>query len=434
MYNYTNLSFAASKPTQQTDHKTVPREDKSRVTTSMKDTAAGAAVKSKEREKMELPKGDEYQKKSSSQRERESERRDRDQETSVHSGRHAHREESGQERRGGIRERGSQPDRGQRTERIGEEGAGRQRGQGRRQYGRQGRRVGEEELEEYSQGKKSESTMLSEWFEQKLTLTSSEPNTKSITKKQQNYWEEDYEGEAWAYEESLAMAQREQQGRASCQERQESRKEEKTKPKEMISNLREVQRRGQFEDGQRRKQRDPRFSSTRPDERKQECSVGNERRGNERGIKREEDRKESSSKTKEDSYRESNKRQVFWGKGEKDQQVQSYTTKQPREHQEYRKNTRTEDVHTSEYSNTKGGRVMHYYDRNTELHELSTGQPRGFGFVTGEGRNSGRSRDENNDRRQREQFNIRGRGRGRGRGYQYTSTQGTDNIRESVGE
>ncbi|CAI8037096.1 Tudor domain-containing protein 3 [Geodia barretti] len=78
---------------------------------------------------------------------------------------------------------------------TGEGSDGRGRGRGRR-----GRR---EREDCYDQGKRSESSMLSDWLEQKLTVSS---NYGSQQPDMSRGGEEDYWEEVWAYQESLAIA------------------------------------------------------------------------------------------------------------------------------------------------------------------------------------------------------------------------------------
>ena len=131
----------------------------------------------------------------------------------------------GEEEGGGSRER-QRPDR----RRDREEGEERERREGgRRERGRGGRtRSGEDD---YAPGKKSEQTLLSDWFDEKLNLSSkTRGRDNNFSSGGREMWREGvggreggervggregdvFIGEAWAYEESLAMAEMEEERR-----------------------------------------------------------------------------------------------------------------------------------------------------------------------------------------------------------------------------
>ena len=93
---------------------------------------------------------------------------------------------------------------------TGEGSDGRGRGRGRR-----GRR---EREDCYDQGRKSESSMLSDWLEQKLTVSSNYERQQPDMGRggEEEYWEE-----VWAYQESLAIAESKEQWKREEREREE---------------------------------------------------------------------------------------------------------------------------------------------------------------------------------------------------------------------
>lgn len=192
--------------------KTVPNTDsKPRPVVSIREETVSMAMRGEAREQMDLPKTDESHLKFGRKR------RDKGEEQTAHTsgGRGVHQmEERGGE--AGQVERGAHYHKGQRVDRRreGEEREGRrQRGPGGRQHNRW-----EREEDEYDQGKKSDKTLLSEWFDQKLSLSSKSKGGKTDSNTTAGMewegggtWEEEYLGEAWAYEASLALAKEEQQ-------------------------------------------------------------------------------------------------------------------------------------------------------------------------------------------------------------------------------
>ena len=203
---------AGKRSSGQPDQKASKTSDsKPRPAVSIREETVSMAMRGEVREQMDLPKSDESHLKFGRKK------RDRGEEQTGHGtgGRSAHQ----MEERGGDSgqvERGAHYNKGQRMERRreGEESEGRrQRGPGGRQHNRR-----EREDEGYEPGKKSDKTLLSEWFDQKLSLSSKNRGGKTGANTSAGMewegigvWKEEYLGEAWAYEESLALAKQEQQ-------------------------------------------------------------------------------------------------------------------------------------------------------------------------------------------------------------------------------
>ena len=217
---------------------TFHRQSNNRATpavVSTREAAVGGMAKGDEREKMDLPKSEEnFVRKTALQRELQrqdvshghsrgggwSARGDRNSDEGIDVG------EEGKRRypnyRGQQNGRGVVGDNSE----YGERGRGRGRG---RERGRGGRGDRQGDREDYDQGRKTEGSMLSDWLEQKLVVSSREKVASADTSQPtfsqgQRQSEEDYWAEVWAYEESIAMAESEEQWRREERERRESEK------------------------------------------------------------------------------------------------------------------------------------------------------------------------------------------------------------------
>ena len=180
---------------------------------SMREAAVMAMSREDEREKMDLPTNEEDNK-TRKVRERQSEGDEAGGRSHGRGfgvgGRHARYERHLQGSAVSNNARGSQIS-------VGSEGEGVVRGR------RGGRRGGRRE-EYYDQGKRTESSTLSDWLEQKLTVSTNTQSQDPVAKRDdviaprddEQYWEE-----VWAYEESLAMAESEAQWKREETERRE---------------------------------------------------------------------------------------------------------------------------------------------------------------------------------------------------------------------
>ena len=186
---------------------------------STRQAAVSAMEKKDEREKMELPESEE----NFSRKAREFQRRDM---LPVKS--HGTDRNIDQTTHVGVKRAEQYHKVDQETERglVENRERGRGRGRGRGREGAGVRRGGREE--EYEQGRKTESALLSDWLEQKLTVSATagggSNQTQQTSLSEEQELEEDYWAEVWAYEESLAMAQSERQWQKEEGERREREK------------------------------------------------------------------------------------------------------------------------------------------------------------------------------------------------------------------
>ena len=172
---------------------------------STREAAVNSMTREDEREKMELPKTEENVVRKAPQHRENRNGRSRE------AGGHYSRQTRNPEDNGSRYNRGTTGEGGER-----DNGRGRGRGRGRRG----------EEREDYNQGRRTESSMLSDWLEQKLTVSSNfgsrPPGVSEEQLREEEYWEE-----VWAYQESLAMAESQEQWRREEWSREQWRREER---------------------------------------------------------------------------------------------------------------------------------------------------------------------------------------------------------------
>ena len=183
---YPQFSFVGVKTAKGQDQ--LKHHENKRSSVSTREAAVSSMTREDEREKMEMPLSEEITFRKTPQN------------------REFNQSRSGRGQYGRPATEGARNYRGD----TGEGSDGRGRGRGRR-----GRR---EREDCYDQGKRSESSMLSDWLEQKLTVSS---NYGSQQPDMSRGGEEDYWEEVWAYQESLAIAESKEQWKREERERGE---------------------------------------------------------------------------------------------------------------------------------------------------------------------------------------------------------------------